>query len=113
LTGAFLAAGARSVVATLWDVGDEATAAFMAELYRHLRSGETPAHALRSTQLRFRGDPRWNDPAIWAAFVVVGDGPAVARGAGRTRVAAGLALLIAGAVVAAIVLARRPRHVDR
>jgi CHAT domain-containing protein len=77
LTGSFLAAGSRGVVATLWDVGDEATAAFMAQFYWQLGEGSTPAEALRAAKRRLRADPRWNRPALWAAYVLVGDAPAV------------------------------------
>ena len=43
LTGSFLAAGSPAVVATLWDVGDAATAAFMEQLYDQLSRGYPPA----------------------------------------------------------------------
>jgi tetratricopeptide (TPR) repeat protein len=77
LTGAFLAAGSQSVVATLWDVGDEATAAFMQQLYWELGQGLPPAEALRAAKRRFRADPRWNRPDLWAGYVLVGEAPRV------------------------------------
>jgi tetratricopeptide (TPR) repeat protein len=75
LTGAFLAAGSRSVVATLWDVGDAATAAFMEQFYWELSRGLTPAEALAATKRRLRADPRWSRPALWAGYVLIGDAP--------------------------------------
>lgn len=78
LTGSFLAAGSPAVVATLWDVGDAATAAFMEQLYDQLNRGHPPAEALRRAKLRLRADPRWNRPALWSAYVLVGEaGPVV------------------------------------
>jgi tetratricopeptide (TPR) repeat protein len=78
LTGAFLAAGSRGVVATLWDVDDAATAAFMVQLYDRLGRGDPPAEALRRAKLRLRADPRWNRPSLWAGYVLIGDAPPVA-----------------------------------
>jgi tetratricopeptide (TPR) repeat protein len=77
LTGAFLAAGSRSVVATLWDVGDEATAVFMEQLYWELARGLNPAEALAAAKRRLRADPRWRRPALWAGYVLIGDAPPV------------------------------------
>jgi tetratricopeptide (TPR) repeat protein len=80
LTGSFLAAGSRGVVATLWDVGDAATAAFMEQFYWELGQGNEPAEALRRAKLRLRQDPRWRRPDLWAGYVLVGEAPAVAAG---------------------------------
>jgi tetratricopeptide (TPR) repeat protein len=77
LTGSFLAAGSQSVVATLWDVGDASTAAFMQQFYWELGRGETPAEALRAAKRHLRDDPRWRRPDLWAGYVLVGEAPAV------------------------------------
>ncbi len=100
LTGAFLAAGAGGVVASLWEVGDAATAAFMEQFYFGLGRGHTPAVALARAKRRLRADPRWSDPALWAAFVLVGDAPAVAPSWRRF-----LPAFAAGAAAAALALA--------
>jgi CHAT domain-containing protein len=71
---AFLHAGARRVVASLWEVDDRATAVFMKAFYEAmLASRHAPAAALREAQLALRGWPRWRDPFYWAAFVVQGE----------------------------------------
>lgn len=92
LPRSFLAAGATSVVVSLWNVHDEATAELMEHLYRGLlRDGLSPAAALRRAQLALRSDPRWRSPYYWAPFVVVGaDRPPAALGAavGGRRLAA-------------------------
>jgi len=71
LTAALLEAGARSVVATSWRVGDRSTTRFVERLYSELASGRSVVEALRGAKLASlrAGDP----PRIWAAFSVVGD----------------------------------------
>jgi CHAT domain-containing protein len=74
LATAFLYAGGRGVVATLWDVEDRASADLFQYLHRNLRAGARPADALRAAQLSMlRGDPIANrSPASWASAVFVG-----------------------------------------
>lgn len=75
LARAFLTAGAKSVVASLWDVDDRSTATIMEDFYQHLAKGESIASALRSAQLQFiqtYGDQA--SPYLWAGFEVIGDG---------------------------------------
>jgi CHAT domain-containing protein/tetratricopeptide (TPR) repeat protein len=69
---AFLAAGARSTVTTLWRVSDATTASFMRVFYHHLQRGMTRAEALRRAKLRFLESGA--DPHYWAAFVLTGEG---------------------------------------
>jgi CHAT domain-containing protein len=71
LAAPLIAAGARSVVATQWRVGDRSTVRLVGDLYDGLARGETVAEALRSAQLAAirRGAPAGE----WAGFTVVGD----------------------------------------
>jgi CHAT domain-containing protein len=71
LTTPLVAAGARSVVATQWRVGDRSTVRLVADLYDGLARGLTVADALREAKLAAlrRGAP----PAEWAGFTIVGD----------------------------------------
>lgn len=74
LTRGFLYAGARRVVATLWQVDDVATAALMSRFYRHLlHDGLPAASALRAAQREIARQPRWASPYYWAGFVLHGD----------------------------------------
>lgn len=50
LRRAFVQAGARSLLLTLWPVHDRSTAAFMEDFYRHLAEGADPGSALAATQ---------------------------------------------------------------
>jgi CHAT domain-containing protein len=74
LTHAFFYAGARSVVATLWNVNDEATADFMSIFYRHLERGESKAEALRLSKLELSRNARYGHPYFWAAYILTGEG---------------------------------------
>ncbi|HVR96748.1 MAG TPA: CHAT domain-containing protein, partial [Thermoanaerobaculia bacterium] len=87
LTRAFQYAGARSVLASLWRVEDEATAELMQRFYRHLRAGKAKDEALRAAQLELIRHPLrvpdgrggWTErnaaaPYFWAALQLVGDG---------------------------------------
>lgn len=69
----FLYAGAKSVIASLWKVSDEATAKLMAALYARIQQGESPSSALRGAQLTMMRDELWSDPYYWAAFTLQGE----------------------------------------
>jgi CHAT domain-containing protein len=69
----FLYAGARSVIASLWKVDDDATAILMTGLYNRMQQGESPQAALRESQLDLAKDPRYSQLYYWAAFVLEGD----------------------------------------
>jgi len=93
---AFLAAGARSTVTTLWRVPDDTTATFMRIFYHHLQRGASRAEALRLAKLRFlRSGAPTNDPHYWAAFVLTGDGLRPVSTALRWRSIALVAALLA------------------
>lgn len=63
---AFLRAGARRVVAGLWDVDDQSTADLMDRLYAGIAKGERPSSALREAKLALaRQGAR---PFAWGAF---------------------------------------------
>ncbi len=66
---AFLHAGARNVIAGLWDVNDQSTSHLMDVLYRELAAGKSPAEALHAAKLALvatRGNLR--KPYYWAPF---------------------------------------------
>jgi CHAT domain-containing protein len=70
LSHAFLDAGARGVLGTLWEADDEATAGFMQRVHMAMAAGRSPAAALRNAQLGMIDSPRprLRAPAIWATF---------------------------------------------
>ena len=74
LTRGFMYAGARRVIVSLWNVNDKATAALMQRLYAGmLRSGKTPAEALRAAQIEMLRTRQWQSPYFWAPFVMQGE----------------------------------------
>ncbi len=75
LTRAFIYAGANSVVVSLWNVNDVATASLMKSFYQNLQSGMPKAEALRQAKLELlTGEKRaWRHPYYWAPFVLIGE----------------------------------------
>lgn len=106
---AFLAAGARSTVTTLWRVPDVPTATFMTVFYHHLQRGEPRAEALRLAKVRFlESSSTLSDPHYWAAFVLTGEGrQPIPRTARWTAIAASIA---AGIVVIGLAAAASRRR---
>ena len=78
LASAFLAAGARRVVASHWSVADRSTAALMTAFFEEVTAagqrgkGISYAEALRQARLSLRSQPRWSAPFYWAPFVLIG-----------------------------------------
>jgi CHAT domain-containing protein len=74
LTRGFMYAGARRVVASLWQVDDQATSELMRLFYRGmLKEGLRPAAALREAQIGMSRSSRWSSPYYWAGFVIQGE----------------------------------------
>ena len=71
LTAPLIQAGARSVVASQWRIGDRTTITFVQAFYQALATGLPVGDALRAAKLDafHRGVP----PREWAAFTLVGD----------------------------------------
>ena len=75
LRRAFRIAGAESVLASHWKVGDQATSRLMTEFMRRWRGGAPRAQAWREAQLSLLRDTKEKDfsnPYFWAAFTLTG-----------------------------------------
>ncbi len=72
LAGVALKAGARSALATLWFINDEASATLISEFYRQLRNPDlSKAVALQRAQLKLLGDRIYEHPAYWSPFLLL------------------------------------------
>ena len=73
ITRAFLGAGARSVIASLWEISDEATQEFMRHFYEHLLAGRSASKSLHHAMKSLRKSEKFNAVEDWAPFVLIGD----------------------------------------
>ncbi|MBO0798264.1 MAG: CHAT domain-containing protein, partial [Blastocatellia bacterium] len=75
LTRGFMYAGAKRVVASLWNVQDSATAELMKRFYGAMlgERGMRPAAALREAQVEMWKQKRWRSPYYWAGFMLYGE----------------------------------------
>jgi CHAT domain-containing protein len=72
LAGVAIKAGARSALATLWFINDEASAALLAEFYRELRNPSvSKAQAMQRAQLKLLDDRVYEHPAYWSPFLLL------------------------------------------
>ncbi|BFU91928.1 MAG: hypothetical protein NTAFB01_31150 [Nitrospira sp.] len=72
LAGLALKAGARSALATLWFINDEASASLISEFYRQLRNPAlSKAVALQRAQLKLLSDRIYEHPAYWSPFLLL------------------------------------------
>jgi CHAT domain-containing protein/tetratricopeptide (TPR) repeat protein len=85
LAQAFLFAGARNVVATLWRVEDEGAGAFATLFYGYL-GAEDPVMSLARAQRALLSQSRYTAPYYWAPYVVTGEGRMLAVPQSRRQV---------------------------
>ena len=72
LAGVAIKAGARSALATLWFINDEASATLVAEFYRELRNpAQSKAQALQHAQQKLLADRVYEHPAYWSPFLLL------------------------------------------
>jgi CHAT domain-containing protein len=74
LVQAFLLAGSRAVVASLWGLDDTFASALMERFYLRLADGQDTSSALRDAKLDLLNE--YGDqvsPGLWAAFIAVGE----------------------------------------
>lgn len=80
LAGVAVQAGVRSTLASLWSVSDESTSNLITEFYTSLRSGMSKAEALRAAQIKLINakktpeiNHKYDNPAYWAPFIIIGN----------------------------------------
>ena len=70
---AFLGAGARSVLVSLWAIDDKATLQFMKYFYQHFVKGRRASEAMNQAMKSMRESEEFNKVKYWAPFVLIGD----------------------------------------
>ena len=70
---AFLGAGARSVLVSLWAIDDEATLEFMKSFYQKLMEGRSAGESLNRAMNSMRESDKFSEVKYWAPFVLIGD----------------------------------------
>jgi CHAT domain-containing protein len=84
LCRAFVVAGARTLVVSLWKVPDEQTRELMVDFYKRVLAGQGVADALREAQLAMK--EKHPDPYFWGAFICQGNpGPLNTRPSGARQ----------------------------
>lgn len=72
LIGASLQSGARSTIASLWQIDDKSTAMFVSAFYRELNSGKiTKAEAVHRAQLQLLKHPNYKAPTFWSNYILI------------------------------------------
>ncbi len=80
LAQAFLAAGAKRVMASLWCVSDESTAILMSRVFQRINEAESDgqpvefAKALQEARKMIKANTQFEAPYYWAPFVLLGPG---------------------------------------
>jgi len=72
LAGMAVKAGARSALASLWFIDDEATSELVTEFYKQLQDPSiSKAVALQRAQLKISSEPIHDHPSYWAPFLLI------------------------------------------
>ncbi len=71
-TRAFMYAGAKNVLVSLWKVSDASTSEMMIEFYEQLISGRSKAESLKRSKQALIKNKRFNKPYFWSPFVIIG-----------------------------------------
>jgi CHAT domain-containing protein len=73
LAGLAVKSGARTAVASLWDIDDKSTSELFVAFYRNIKeAGDiNRAEALRQAQLEIK--KRYDHPYFWSPFLLIGN----------------------------------------
>lgn len=74
LAGVAIQSGAKSALASLWSISDEATSSLMVSFYKSRKAGgETKAQSLRDAQIALLRSPTYSHPSYWAPYLLIGN----------------------------------------
>lgn len=72
LAGVAVKAGARSAIATLWYINDQASSELIVEFYRQIQDPSiSRSIALQHAQLKLLNDIRYEHPGYWSPFLLI------------------------------------------
>jgi CHAT domain-containing protein/Tfp pilus assembly protein PilF len=72
LAGMAIKAGARSALATLWNINDAAAVDLVLDFYREIKNPTiSRAVALQRAQMKLIKNPRYEHPGFWSAFLMI------------------------------------------
>lgn len=74
IAGVAFQSGARSTIASLWNLDDKSTAVLMSKFYEDLANKKlTKAEVLRRAQLALLQNPQYKRPRFWAPYILLGN----------------------------------------
>lgn len=74
LGGIAVKAGARSALATLWYINDQASSLIIKDFYKNLKDARlSKAKSLQLAQINLIKDRRFKHPSYWAPFLLIGN----------------------------------------
>ncbi|MFZ2725331.1 MAG: CHAT domain-containing protein [Methylococcaceae bacterium] len=73
MAGVAVKAGARSALASLWFINDEASSDLIEQFYSHLKQHDSKAQALRGAQVTLLKDARYRHASYWSPFLLIGN----------------------------------------
>ncbi|MBE9561631.1 MAG: CHAT domain-containing protein, partial [Proteobacteria bacterium] len=74
LAGVAIKAGARSALASLWFVDDDATSQLITDFYKQLQNPNlSKAQALQNAQRSLASKRKYRHPAYWSPFLLIGN----------------------------------------
>ena len=79
LARAFMYAGVKSLVMSMWEVNDASTAQIMQYFYQNLANNQSKSAALREAKVRYISEAKGNlsHPAYWSPFIQLGNDNAI------------------------------------
>jgi CHAT domain-containing protein len=92
----FMAAGAKSIVSSLWEIPDNNTSEITISFYRYLKKGNEKSEALRKAKLDFIDNhpEEGRHPYNWAGLVLTGNEKAIYRKSSKVIIASASGILI-------------------
>jgi CHAT domain-containing protein len=66
-------AGAKSILFSIWNIGDKFSAKFMSMFYKFILKGNTYISALRKTKLSLLKNNSYSLPIFWSNYIIIGD----------------------------------------